>query len=183
MVHRGAVPFARLDGRLLEALGDVGVVDGSTAWGVVRAAWAAARADAVVCWCASVHAVAPAVLCRLRRRPFALVPAGYEVVSVPGTGYGWQGSWWRRRLVRRLLRGGRPVLAVSPYAAACIRAAAPGVAPVLVPNAVEAPAVVPAAWALRPYDVAMAVASPAPAAQAKRGLDRVVALAGRLPAR
>ncbi|MGH9149187.1 MAG: hypothetical protein ACRD0F_02475, partial [Acidimicrobiales bacterium] len=70
-MHRGAVPFAQLDGRLLAPLGNVVVVDGSSVWGVVRAAWAAARADAVLCWCASVHAVVPAVLCRWRRRPFA----------------------------------------------------------------------------------------------------------------
>lgn len=177
IVHRTGTSFAERDERLLSAVACVQRVQVKGPSDVLRSFAAALRSDAVLIWFASVHAVAPLIAARLRNHPVIIVPGGYEVALVAERGYGWQGSWARRRFVQSLLRWATSVAAVSPSIADLIRVASPGVIPVLIPNTVEDPGTVPD-LAERPYDVATALV---PEQEAIKGIDLLLQAAHHLP--
>lgn len=177
IVHHAGQSFAERDERLLGAVATVRRLGVRNVGDIIRSGWASFRSDAVLIWFASLHAVVPLLVARLRRLPVVIVPGGYEVTVVHEHGYGWQGSWLRRRFVTTLLRRATTVAAVSPSIADLIRAAAPGVVPVLIPNTVEHVGAIPP-WEERPYDVATSFV---PSQERIKGVDLFLAAASRLP--
>lgn len=183
IIHRGGTQFAARDARLLEPHADVQRVDVRgpvSLWQSVLLAW---KADAVLVWFASVHAVLPGLIARLHRRPFVIIPGGYEVAYVAEVGYGWQGSWPRRAFARWLLRSATTIIAVSPSISDLIRVAAPGVIPELAPNTVVPPKGNPLPPRDRAFDVASSIASASPSTQRNKGIDLILQAAALLPHR
>jgi glycosyltransferase involved in cell wall biosynthesis len=179
VVRRGGRSFAERDAGILAAAGWTTTgVDARGLAGHLRAVREAFRADAVLCWFASVHTIGPLIVARARRIPFVVIPGSYEVAHVPELGYGWQGSAFRRAFVRRLLRGATSVVAVSPTIAELIQAAA-GVEPVLVPN--TAGDVPPPATEPPTYDVVTSAVLATAASRARKGIDLVLDAARACP--
>ena len=184
VVHRGGASFARRDARILAAPDvDVRTVDVRGPATMFRSVCEAWRADALLSWFVSVHTVLPLLVARLRRRPCAVIAGGYEVADEPQLPYGWQDSWWRGRAVSFLLHAARRVLAVSPAIATSIEAAAPGVRPRLVPNAVEPPGDEQIPLGERRYDVATSIISADEPTRRRKGIDLFVSAARRMPDR
>ena len=184
VVHRGGASFARRDARILAGPDvEVRLVDVRRPSAILVSAREAWHADAVLSWFVSVHTVVPLLVARLRGRPVALIPGGYEVADAPEIPYGWRGSWWRRHAVALLMRMARRVLAVSPAIAESIRETAPGVSPRLVPNAIERPVESGVPASRRTYDVATSIISVDEPTRRRKGIDLFVAVAQRLPAR
>lgn len=91
----------------------------------VRLSW---RADATYAFFASEHALLPALVARIRRRPFVLSPAGYDFANMSDRRYGLaaRGRGWLPKLLARLATSvlccseaaRQEVLALVPTAAA-----------------------------------------------------------------
>ena len=56
----------------------------------LHAGSAAARSDVVVIWFAGWHAILPATVGWLLRKPVVVITGGYDVANVPEAGYGMQ---------------------------------------------------------------------------------------------
>ena len=112
--------FLTLDRLALEASFDVVVVEypGSItkrfAWECLRQV---RRVDAVYTFFASEHSVVPALLARLFRRRFVLVPAGYDYARLPDKRYGLatQGKGLVPRLVGRAAHAALPISQLSMW--------------------------------------------------------------------
>jgi len=76
--YRDLTEYIEIDLRLLRAQHAVDVVCAAARWPRPLATWrTVARADAVMSWFASWHALLPALCARLQRKPFVLVAGGY----------------------------------------------------------------------------------------------------------
>ena len=69
------------------------------------------RTDVVYAFFASEHALVPALVARLLRRRFVLVPAGYDYANLPERQYGLaaRGKGWLPRLIGRLATVALPI--------------------------------------------------------------------------
>jgi len=105
LVYSNFPRFVRIDRDLLaetydvEEYGQPGVVPHPR-----RALRGVRRADVVVVWFASWHALLPLLLARLLRRPSLLIVGGFDTASLPEIGYGYQQGGIRRRLARGCMR-------------------------------------------------------------------------------
>lgn len=105
--------FMRLDRLALERNFQLEVVEyeGRPTLGfAINCVRASRRVDAIYVFFASEHAVVPAILAKVLRKPLVLVPAGYDYANLPEEGYGLvtQG----KGLVPRLI--GRAASAILP---------------------------------------------------------------------
>lgn len=78
---------------------------------VVACLRAIRRADVVYCFFASEHALIPALMARVLRRRFLLIPAGYDYANVASRGYGLaaRGHGWLPRLIGRCATTALPI--------------------------------------------------------------------------
>ena len=80
------------------------------------AAWRGVRrADVVVCWFASWHAVAPLLAARVLRRPSILIVGGFDTANMPEIGYGFQQGGVRRLVARTSMQLAGGLLTNSKY--------------------------------------------------------------------
>ncbi len=73
------------------------------------------RADVVMSWFASWHALLPAACARLLGKPFVIVVGGYDTACLPGIDYGHQRGGFRSRVARAVLAMATRVVAISPF--------------------------------------------------------------------
>ncbi|MGE5690987.1 MAG: glycosyltransferase family 4 protein [Pseudomonadota bacterium] len=73
------------------------------------------RADVLVVWFASWHALAPLLLARVLRRPSLLIVGGFDTAAMPELGYGYQQGGIRRRLARACMRLATRLMTNSDY--------------------------------------------------------------------
>lgn len=73
------------------------------------------RAEVLVVWFASWHALLPLLLARLLRRPSLLIVGGFDTASMPEIGYGFQQGGIRRRLARASMRLATRLMTNSEY--------------------------------------------------------------------
>ena len=69
------------------------------------------RADVLVVWFASWHALVPLLVARFLRTPSLLIVGGFDTASMPEIGYGFQQGGIRRRLARASMRVRIPMAA------------------------------------------------------------------------
>jgi glycosyltransferase involved in cell wall biosynthesis len=86
---------------------DFGWRGGARLWRKVR------RCDAAVCWFADYHATILALFCRLLRKPLLLIGGGYDVVRMPGIGYGLACARGPRILARVAFQGASRIVTNS----------------------------------------------------------------------
>ncbi len=120
IVHRGLATFVQQDIEIAARLFDVDVLLARTRWD--PAPWtlflAVARADVVLCWFASWHAVLPLLLARVLRRPGVVIVGGYDVAAMPEISYGLQRGGVPQALSRLAMRS---AVKVVPFSAAALR--------------------------------------------------------------
>jgi glycosyltransferase involved in cell wall biosynthesis len=107
------LPFVRDDIVLLRKSFFVDEVIGSGVKQLLRIVKAAANADIVFCWFASVYAFWAVLFGRLLHKRSIVVVGGVDVAYEPEIGYGIWLSPWKRRLVKYALRKADAVLAVD----------------------------------------------------------------------
>jgi glycosyltransferase involved in cell wall biosynthesis len=73
------------------------------------------RADVLVVWFASWHALAPLLVARFLRTPSLLIVGGFDTASMPEIGYGFQQGGIRRRLARVCMRLATRLMTNSEY--------------------------------------------------------------------
>ena len=73
------------------------------------------RADVLVVWFASWHALLPLLVARLLRTPSLLIVGGFDTASMPEIGYGYQQGGIRRRLARACMRLATRLMTNSEY--------------------------------------------------------------------
>jgi glycosyltransferase involved in cell wall biosynthesis len=73
------------------------------------------RADVLVVWFASWHALMPLLVARFLRTPSLLIVGGFDTASMPEIGYGFQQGGIRRRLARVCMRLATRLLTNSEY--------------------------------------------------------------------
>lgn len=115
VVHRAPSTFVRQDIALLGRHFNVRALHARSRldpppWAIAAAVL---RADVVLCWFASWHAVLPLLLARLLRRPGLVVVGGYDVAALPEIGYGLQLGGPARALSRLALHAAIRVLPFS----------------------------------------------------------------------
>ncbi len=89
--YREMSEYIEIDLRLLRERHEVEVVGCPTRWPHPRATWERVkRADVVMSWFASWHALVPALCAKLQRKPFVVVVGGYDTANLPAIGYGHQ---------------------------------------------------------------------------------------------
>jgi len=91
----------------------------------LKAAPAAARTDVVVVWFAGWHAILPATVAWLLRKPVVVITGGYDVANVPEANYGMQRGGIARIASRWVLRRATRLMANSHSGAREAAAAAP----------------------------------------------------------
>ena len=91
----------------------------------LKAAPAAARTDVVVIWFAGWHAILPATVAWLLRKPVVVITGGYDVANVPEAGYGMQRGGIARIASRWVLRRATRLMANSHSGAREAAIAAP----------------------------------------------------------
>ncbi len=124
--------FVRDDLRHLETMGEA-VFWNTAERGHVNGGLtnAISRADVVVCWFASVHALYPALLCRMLGIPFVIISGGYDTASVPGIGYGNASHKLKKVVTRTVLDAAGAVVVNSAYSAGDVLRFRPKVEPKL----------------------------------------------------
>ena len=121
LVYSRAARFVEIDRDLLGERFEVREVAATVAppWVVLPAV---ARADVVVCWFASWHALLPLLAARLLRRPSLLIVGGFDTARVPEIGYGYQLGGPRRLLARTCMALATRLMTNSEYSRAELRA-------------------------------------------------------------
>ncbi|HET7700136.1 MAG TPA: glycosyltransferase [Candidatus Limnocylindria bacterium] len=171
LVHRARSSFVRDDVEILRRHFEVIELEARAPltpapWTIVRAV---ARADIVLCWFASWHAVVPLLLARALGRPGVVIVGGYDVAAMPEIGYGLQRGGASRALSRLALRAAARVVPFSRAALGEARANAgvPEGKLALVPLGVADTGAVP----LGTRDIALSVARVDESNLTRKGLD------------
>lgn len=122
LVHRALSRFVADDVAIARDRFTVDVLHARTRWSPPpwRVIAAVARADLVLCWFASWHAVLPLLAARAMRRPGVVIVGGYDVAAVEEIGYGLQRGGAARLLSRLAMR---LAVRVLPFSASALREA------------------------------------------------------------
>lgn len=114
--YREMSEYIEIDLRALRERHDVTVTGAPTRWPRPLHAWReVSRADVVMSWFASAHALLPALFARVLGRPFVIVVGGYDTACLPGIDYGHQRGGVRRWLARAVMALATRVVAISPF--------------------------------------------------------------------
>lgn len=123
LVYSRPARFVRIDGDLLRER--YAVEEYAQASPVPRPAEVVRkvrRADAVVAWFASWHALLPLQVARLLGRPSLLIVGGFDTAAMPEIGYGYQQDAVRGRLARACMRLATRLMTNSEYSRRELRA-------------------------------------------------------------
>lgn len=108
--------FVRIDGDLLRERHDVAEYAQRSPWPrPVEIVRQVARADVLVVWFASWHALLPLLLARALGRPSLLIVGGFDTAAMPEIGYGYQQDRLRRPLARACMRLATRLMTNSNY--------------------------------------------------------------------
>lgn len=114
--YREMSEYIEIDLRLLRERHEVEVTGCPSRWPRPLDTWRkVGRADVVVSWFASAHALLPALFARLRGRPFVIVVGGYDTACLPGIDYGHQRGGVRAGIAWAVLALATRVVAISPF--------------------------------------------------------------------
>lgn len=114
--YREMSEYIEIDLRALRERHEVSVTGAPTRWPRPWHTWREVlRADLVMTWFASAHALLPALFARLLGRPFVIVVGGYDTACLPGIDYGHQRGGVRRQLARAVMALATRVVAISPF--------------------------------------------------------------------
>jgi glycosyltransferase involved in cell wall biosynthesis len=102
--YREMSEYIEIDLRLLRERHEVEVTECASRWPHPRSTWrSVANADVVMSWFASWHALLPALLARVQRKPFLVVVGGYDTACLPGIAYGHQRGGVKALVARAVL--------------------------------------------------------------------------------
>jgi glycosyltransferase involved in cell wall biosynthesis len=121
LVYSRPARFVLIDGDLLRERFAVRELTGTVA-GPLATLRGVLRADVVVCWFASWHAVLPLALATLLRRPSLLIVGGFDTANIPEIGYGYQQGGPRRLVARWCMARATRLMTNSEYSRAEVRA-------------------------------------------------------------
>jgi glycosyltransferase involved in cell wall biosynthesis len=111
--------YIEIDLRLLRERHAVDAIACPSRWPRPLATWnAVARADAVMSWFASWHALLPALCARLQRKPFVIVVGGYDTACLPGIDYGHRRDGVKDWIARAVMRLATRLVAISEFTVA-----------------------------------------------------------------
>lgn len=114
--YREMSEYIEIDLRALRERHEVSVTGAPRRWPRPLHTWReVSRADVVMSWFASWHALLPALFAKAQGKPFVVVVGGYDTACLPGIDYGHQRGGVRALVARAVMALAARVVGISPF--------------------------------------------------------------------